>query len=247
MDDAEIRSRIQSAFAELQRLYGVEGGWRYPGYLDADEQHGYIGPFAWSEADVKRRFAAFLDERLPGAVHMEMPIRPGTRSDLDPLPPGARAVTKYIDIVVSDLSGMPDDYLEAGSVFRGRRHEAFIEAKWFPKASERWFWDGMKRFKEQVPGDVTRLAVHKARGRCSIAAMFIVDDDGRYVASIDELDLSPEVDLLILTPDAGPGYRSRGVGDRHRRVGERRFRDFLGSLLTTGCGSATERDEAFEV
>jgi hypothetical protein len=35
--------------------------------------------------------------------------------------------------------------------------------------------------------------------------MFIVDDDGRYVASIDELDLSPEVDLLILTPDVGPG------------------------------------------
>jgi hypothetical protein len=31
MDEADIRSRIQSAFAELQRLYRVEGGWRYPG------------------------------------------------------------------------------------------------------------------------------------------------------------------------------------------------------------------------
>lgn len=58
----------------------------------------------------------------------------------------------------------------------------------------------MSRFRNEVPRDVARLADHRARGRCSVAAMFIVDDDGRSVPTIGDLALTPEVDLLILSP-----------------------------------------------
>jgi hypothetical protein len=200
LDAVAIRRRIGGAFELLRQAYATSGGWRYPGYLDKAESYGYIGPFAWSEADYVHRFATFLERDFPGAVHLEMPIRVGTRIDADQPPPGKRSVTTFVDIVVSDLGEMPSDPRAAGERFRGMTHEAFIEVKWFVRAPEKWIGVDWRRFKTGVARDVEKLRVHKQLGRCHVAAMLIVDDSDRFIARVDELTLSEDVDLLLLSP-----------------------------------------------
>jgi hypothetical protein len=211
MDEPEVREHIRRAYVSLRASYDQLGGWRFPGYLD-DADQSYVGPWAWSEGDIQRHFANALSAEFPPEwVHLEMPLRIGTRQDLEPPGPGKRATTTHIDIVVSDLSGLPNDLrhaspdeVRAASLgFRGRTHEAFIEVKWFHKGSPKWDahnWNA--KVVPGVPPDMKRLAGHRRAGRCLAAAMLVVDDTGAYAGRLNplHLELPPlsEVDLLVL-------------------------------------------------
>jgi len=130
-DRDAVLGAVRSAYDDLRQDYTTRGGVHYPGYLDADEGHGFVGSWIWSEFDLQHRFASLLERRLPNAVHLGMPLRPGTRDDLEPTSPGDKVRVSYIDIVISDPAALPID--DPGDVFRRRTHEAFIEVKWFPQ------------------------------------------------------------------------------------------------------------------
>lgn len=93
MDDDDIRDRLLNSSRILEFECAKLGGWKqlYGGYLDEDDASGpgFVGPLIWSEADLVHRFAdhlshAFRDVESYGrpAVHLGLPIRVGTRSDL---------------------------------------------------------------------------------------------------------------------------------------------------------------------
>ncbi len=216
MNAQQVQERIESAARRLQVDYSRCGGWRseYAGYLDVDDPAfpGYVGSFAWSEADIQHRFANLLHDEFgeleadgDSAVHLELPIREGTRSDLDPVVAPARRRVQHIDIVVTDprhLRGVPADQPSGiGHAFRGQQHLAFIEVKWFHKGSTRWTrhnWNA--KVIKGVEPDVDRLAEHVARGRCLVGAMLLVDDTGAYGERYSELKWPEEVIRLALEP-----------------------------------------------
>jgi hypothetical protein len=204
VDEASVRSGIERAFAALREDYEDYGNWRYPGPMDADEEWGWIGPFAWSEADYAHRFAMLLEREFPRAVHLEMPINERMRSDLEPLPEGVRRRhAQSIDIVISDLgeiAALPQTALDAGRAFRARRHEAFIEVKWFPKAAARWNGIDRDRFLKSVPADLARLERHLVAGRCAVGAMLVVDDRGTFLPEVTSDGIPHGVLFLPLGP-----------------------------------------------
>jgi hypothetical protein len=75
LNEAEVRAALERAFGKLRADYEESGGWRYLGPRDADEQWGWIGPYAWSEADFTYKYARLLEEEFPRAVRLEMPIK----------------------------------------------------------------------------------------------------------------------------------------------------------------------------
>jgi hypothetical protein len=204
IDEARVRAALERAFAKLRIEYEQSGGWLYPGPKDAEEDWGWIGPYAWWEADFAHRYAMLLEEDFPGAVHLEMPINERMRADLDPLPEGVkRRNPQYIDIVVTDLASLdhlPATARGAGAAFRSRRHEAFIEVKWFPKAAKRWDGPDFDRFIRSVPADIERLDAHLNAGRCAVAAMLVVDDRGRFLPRLSQHTLREGVLVFGLTP-----------------------------------------------
>ena len=203
MEAPEAQARVERAFRRLQFEHAKIGGWRerYGGYLDEDDAAfpGYVGPFAWSEADLQHRFAnhlsdAFYDLDSFGrtAVHIGLPIRVGTRADLDKTEEGEWPPQQHIDIVVNDPDAIPDgDHAtpsEIGHAFRSQQHLAFIEVKWFHKGSTHW--DAQNWKKKVVKGvqpDLDRLEQHLLKGRCLVAAMLLVDDTEAYLDRYDEL------------------------------------------------------------
>jgi hypothetical protein len=217
LDEAAVRAGLERAFEKLRAEYEESGGWLYVGPRDRDEDWGWIGPYAWSEADFTYKFARLLEEEFPRAVHLEMPINERMRSDLDPLPEGVkRRLPQYIDIVVANLESLASldaTADSAGAAFRARRHEAFIEAKWFPKASRHFEGIDRRRFLKSVPADIRRLHAHLKAGRCAVAAMLVVDDGGaflpRLLAEAAEPDcLRAALDDVCLFPLAPPETRA---------------------------------------
>ncbi len=213
MTEAEIAGRVHDALAELQERYAALGGWRseYLGYLDRAEGYGYVGPLGWSEHDYQFQFANHLEPRFQSPtglpmVHVEMPMRHGTRSDLPETPPGTRERRTEIDIVITDPA-LPSDPVEATELFRTRPHLAFVEVKWFHKGTTGWTKGNWKRkVKEGVQPDLDRLAEHKAKGRCVYAGMLLVDDTSAYYGRYDELDWhGGSVDRLVLRPGSLTG------------------------------------------
>lgn len=240
--DAEaVRAGIERAFNKLQQQYLTLGGWRYPGWRSAKEGHGYLGPWAWSEGDYQFHFARLLEEQFPGCVHIEFPLKAATRDDLG-LAPGARGST-HVDIVISDLSKLPNDPLEAGRLFRSRRHEAFIEVKRFMKTTERWRAINWRDFQKGVLPDTARLSAHLQAGRCLIAAMLIVDDRGWQTSRMWELEMPDDVLYLVLqppcprcgAPEALPVVW--GLPGPELAEQERQGKLILGGCLVAGDGS----------
>jgi hypothetical protein len=208
MTEAEIKALVRDALAELQALYSRIGGWRadYLGYLDQVDGFGYVGPLGWSEHDYQFLFANLLTARFQSEtglpmVHVEMPMRHGTRSDLPPTPAGAKEKRGVIDIVVTDPL-LPTDPIEATEAFRSIKHLAFIEVKWFHKGSLGWLKGNWKRkVVEGVQPDLDRLSEHKKMGRCTYAGMLLIDDTAAYHSRYDELNWHEgAVDRLALLP-----------------------------------------------
>jgi hypothetical protein len=196
MDEKEITARLFAAYERLQFHYTKGGGWRdrYRGYPDAEDGFGYVGPLAWSEADYQFLYATELArefQSLPSLpmVHLELPIRIGTRADLPADAAGKPPRVTHVDIVVTDPEQIPYDAVEATEAFRTQRHHAFIEVKWFHKGSPRWLeFNWQRKVVGGVQPDLHRLADHKATGRCQVAAMLLIDDTGAYRDRYDELD-----------------------------------------------------------
>jgi hypothetical protein len=117
-----------------------------------------------------------LDLEFPLKVHCQFKLNKTTRADFERVPRQA------VDIVVSDLSAFADPEADAAAM-RTMTHDAFIEAKWFPKGWHKssWEFDGRGRVKE-VQDDLNRLADHLAAGRCRVAAMLIVQDEDFFDA-----------------------------------------------------------------
>jgi hypothetical protein len=64
---------------------------------------------------------------------------------------------------------------------RSLRYAAFIEVKWFLKGwlGGQYEFDGLGRVKD-VDLDLAKLQRHLQLGRCDVAAMLIVDDEGLF-------------------------------------------------------------------
>jgi hypothetical protein len=198
----EVRAGIAHAFDAFHVEWVKNGGYRYPGYLDEAEQ-SWVGPWAWSEADLQHRFANELDRQFASLsrardephVHLEMPVRIGTRSDLVEGEP-----RQAVDIVLTDPGQIPRDDAELASrIFRSMTHLAFVEVKWFHKGSPRWL---EKNWHDKVVAgaqpDINRLAEHVRAKRCHVAAMLLVDDTQHYTGRIkEELDWPSEVMPLV--------------------------------------------------
>jgi hypothetical protein len=203
MEKRDVRDRVQAAFNGLQADYARLGGWqaRHGGYLDEGDAAfpGYVGPFAWSEADIQHRFANHLSEQFRSletsghpAVHIGLPIRVGTRDDLEKDEGGKWPAQQHIDLVVTDPQAIGDgddaNPRALGGAFRSQQHLAFIEVKWFHKGSTHWEKHNWKaKVVEGVQPDLDRLEHHLAVGRCLLAAMLLVDDTGAYLDRYDEL------------------------------------------------------------
>jgi hypothetical protein len=131
-------------------------------------------------------------------VHIGLPIRVGTRDDLEKDESGKSPAQQHIDIVVTDPNAIPvgDEAspTELGHAFRSQQHLAFIEVKWFHKGSRHWEKHNWKaKVVAGVQPDLDRLEQHLAKGRCFVAAMLLVDDTGVYLDRYDELRWPREV------------------------------------------------------
>jgi hypothetical protein len=145
-------------------------------------------------------------------VHIGLPLRVGTRADLEKDKNGKWPAQQHIDIVVTDPNAIPagdeSSATELGEAFRSQRHLAFIEVKWFHKGSKRWEKHNWKaKVKEGVQPDLDRLEQHLAKGRCLVAAMLPVDDTGVYLDRYDELGWPADVLRLSVRPAQYDGER----------------------------------------
>jgi hypothetical protein len=113
-------------------------------------------------------------------------------------------VTTFIDLVVTDLAelaALPQTAEGVGAAFRARRHEAFIEVKWRSRGAERWLWHDYQTFSTETSADIERLHLHRQAGRCTMAAMLVVDNRGSFWSQLQsEQQFPDDVLLLALTP-----------------------------------------------
>jgi hypothetical protein len=190
-----VHDKVMNAFDRLLVGYAVWGGHRYHGWTTYEDPSNFLGPVIWSERDCDLRFAFELEREWPQAVHMEFAISKASRLDYD------KAAERFqrVDVAVSDLSGFGEDN-SSFQRFRSHRHEAFFEVKWFLKG-----WGDNRDAKNRladIPADVAKLANHARLGRCAIAGMLIVDDEG-YFQQHGSIDNWPtEVWRLYVGPRA---------------------------------------------
>ena len=175
LSDELLTAGIHEAFVAFLNGYSRWGGWQYPGW-GAGTEDAFKGPLIWSEADCVFRFALELERLFPDQIHHEVKINSDTRSDFN----RKREKNREIDIVIADMSSFPGGQ-PARHAFRSWQYDAFIEGKYFGKGSlkGRWKFKGREQVRS-VQSDFKRLAEHRALGRCRVAAVLVVDDDGRY-------------------------------------------------------------------
>ena len=168
--DDGVRDRVMNAFDRLVAGYARWGGYRYHGWTSYEDPKNYLGPVIWSERDCDLRFAMELEREFPERVHMEFAIAKYTRADYDP----TKEAKQRVDLAVSDLSAFGEDDESYGR-FRGKRHQAFFEVKWFLNG----FGDNRdaRNRLAAIPAYRDKLAHHAELDRCAVAGMLIVDDE----------------------------------------------------------------------
>ena len=199
-----IRDRVMNAFDRLLVGYAGWGGHAYHGWTNYDDEHNFLGPVIWSERDCGLRFALELEREWPGATHMEFAIGKASRADFD----RAAEKAQRVDLAVSDLASFVEDPTSQQR-FRTQRHEAFIEVKWLLKGwrGQAFEMDAKKRV-AAIPTDLAKLARHVELGRCEVAAMLVVDDEGYFEEHGDRDAWPADVWRLVVGPDA---LRKRGL------------------------------------
>ena len=111
-------------------------------------------------------------------MHLELPVARETFKDFH----ADTDKRQFIDLVVSDMRSFESDgpAESAEERFTTRRHEIFVEAKYFPSGcSGRWKFDHVRKVKDVV-ADANRLARHLERGHRAVAAVLVVDDDNLF-------------------------------------------------------------------
>lgn len=184
--------QLHAAYLRLLRRYAVWGGHRYFGWTEQAEPRNYLGPLVWSEADCALRFAVELEKEFPEQVHLEFPLAQWTLTDYDP----ARDKKQFVDLVVSDF-GAFEAHEVAQAAFMSKRHDLFVEVKYFKKqAHGPWKFD-LKKKLPWVVADIERLARHLERGHCRRAAMLILDDGDYLQAEGHSIDFGPVIGLIV--------------------------------------------------
>jgi hypothetical protein len=177
VNEPELRSRLHAAFDRLLADYADLGGYQFHGWTHEHEPRNYHGPFIWSEADCVFRFALELEKEFPRQVHCELKVNKNTRLDF---PSEGEMRGLQVDIGISDLSAFTADDT-AYDRFRSHQHLLFVEAKWFPKGYEGYQWEYVAREQvKAVQGDLDKLERHLRLGRCTVAAMLVVDDEDYF-------------------------------------------------------------------
>jgi hypothetical protein len=191
-----IQDKVMNAYERLLSAYAEWGGHRFHGWTDYPDARNFHGPVIWSERDCGLRLAMELENEWPLGVHMEFAIGKATRDDYVP----ADERRQRVDVAVSDLSGFHEDETTAAR-YRTWRHEAFFEVKWLLKGwrGERFERDARRRVTE-IAADRSKLARHLELGRCAVAAMFVVDDEGYFEEHADLDEWPTGVWRLVLSP-----------------------------------------------
>ena len=203
-NDAEVRSRLHAAFDRLLVEYAELGGHRFHGWTTAGEPRNYHGPLIWSEADCVFRLALELEKEFPRQVHCELKVNRSTRLDF----PEGDEKPQQVDVAVSGLTDFAADDT-AYNRFRTHRHLLFVEAKWFLKgwAGNQWEFDARDHL-ARVQGDLEKLQRHLRLGRCTAAAMLIVDDEDYFEQHGAQLLWPEGIERLVCGPTE---LRRRGL------------------------------------
>lgn len=196
MSTKQVKEVIEAAFARFLAAYQLNGGFRFGGRVESDDPGAYAGPAFWSEDDVAFRFALELEREMPGSVHLELPLARYSRSDLEDGEGNSR-----VDIALTDMSDFVADGT-AGERFKALQHSAFIEVKWLYKGwwgHPRWEMDAIGRV-EGVRRDLAALARHLKLGRCSVAAMLVVDEECYFEHHFEDDGWPKDVMRLVASP-----------------------------------------------
>jgi len=170
-----IGARLDVAFSRFLDVYARFGGFNYYGWDDYSDPRNFKGPTFWSEDDCTLRLALELEREFPYQVHLELPVARWSFADFDK----AMDQQERVDLVVSDLRDFVEDETSQQR-FMTRRHELFLEGKYFPAGcSKTWRFDHLRKVQD-VLADATRFARHLDRGHCQLAAVLVVDDDNLF-------------------------------------------------------------------
>jgi hypothetical protein len=194
----QIQDKVMNAFERFLLGYADWGGHRFYGWTDYSDPRNYQGPVIWSERDCGLRFSLELEREWPQCTHMEMPIGKATRVDYDPTVERRQRV----DVAVSDLASFVEDE-SSQERYRTHRHEAFFEIKWLLKGwrGRTFEMDARKRV-ASIPPDTAKLARHMELGRCAVAGMLVVDDEGYFLENGMVDEWPADVWRLVAGPDA---------------------------------------------
>ncbi|MGO9322455.1 MAG: hypothetical protein ACLQBY_16875 [Solirubrobacteraceae bacterium] len=191
-----VLARLNAAHEHFLDGYVRWGGYQFHGWTAEADQRNYHGPVVWSEADCVLRFALELEREFPEQVHCEVKINKSSRLDF----PSDAEKAQQVDIAVSDLGAF-----EAGDgaydAFRSHRHALFVEVKWFQKGwrGGQWEFDGLDHVR-RVEADLMKLDRHLRLGRCQVAAMLVVDDEGLFEEHGADLAWPAGVHRLMASP-----------------------------------------------
>lgn len=196
IDPDAVLARLNAAHEHFLDGYVRWGGYQFHGWTAEADQRNYHGPVVWSEADCVLRFALELEREFPEQVHCEVKINKSSRLDF----PSDAEKAQQVDIAVSDLGAF-----EAGDgaydAFRSHRHALFVEVKWFQKGwrGGQWEFDGLDHVR-RVEADLIKLDRHLRLGRCQVAAMLVVDDEGLFEEHGADLAWPAGVHRLMASP-----------------------------------------------
>jgi hypothetical protein len=191
----ELRSSLDAAFTRFLEVYRRIGGHNYYGWNDYNDPRNYRGPTIWSEDDCVFRLALELEQEFPDQVHLELPVAQWSFADFDK----AADKKERVDLVISDLRDFIEDDTSQQR-FMERRHEIFVEGKYFPRGcSKTWRFDHIRKVAD-VLADAERLARHVERRHCQLAAVLVVDDDDLFEEERASYVWPEEVVMLIANP-----------------------------------------------
>jgi hypothetical protein len=191
----DLEQKLGTTFARFLDTYAAVGGHNHYGWDDYADPRNYKGPTIWSEDDCVFRFGLELEREFPRQVHLELPVARWSFADFDK----NFDRQERVDLVVSDFTEFMEDETSHERFMR-RRHELFVEGKYFPAGCSRtWRFDHVRKV-DAVRLDAERLARHLERGHCLFAAVLVVDDDDLFEDSRNDVAWPNDVRMLVASP-----------------------------------------------
>lgn len=224
MNDDCFQHQLGAAYLRMLQGYARWGGHSYYGWTEQTDPRNYLGPAIWSEADCVLRFAFELEKDFPGQVHLELPMATWTLQDYDP----KLDARQYVDLVVSDFSNFVADG-DAQTRFKTKRHDLFVEVKYFKKAAHGPFKFDLKKKLPSVSADIARLNRHMERGHCRHAAMLVVDDGNFWEEFCGDVEFGEVLDLTV-SPHRVANLASLGRAEQRMSSNPFKEWEYLGRM-----------------